>query len=281
MVGVFKFSSINNFNKTVFFGKRSRFFSTQMDGKKPKLENLENFENFTSYSQYSNDKSNLLKRDYPKQEFFRLKKEEWGYLETTVKYWVPILLLPMAFHGCISVFDVLVNGKLVYYTPQIFLKHSLIVNSILSGIVLGYRFADENNQTKINSLIAYKVVGSCIANFLGIYFLTNIPMGYFLFNSVYLLVISSQVYILQNFNIVTHNNSKYFFTAYCTLMAIMLILVNLYLKDYRKQIETKEKFEDTFTIFQLSNDNEFKKVMHSLEVNLNPIDIKIEKISDE
>jgi hypothetical protein len=268
-------ASFSNFTKKISTPGNLKYFCT-------KIKVNSRSEQYTTDSIYTSQKSTLRVKDKSYEEFIKLKSEYSTSISHNVKYYVPILLIPMAFHGFISVFDLVFSGKVAYYTPQIFLKHSMIVNSILTGCVVGYRFEEENEKNlEISFSVAYKVIGSCFANFMGIYFLTNVSMGFVLSNLFYLLVASSQIYTLQQFRIVSKDNSNTFFVSYCILLALMLIILNYSLKDYRKQFETNSKFEEAVKVFQISNDADFKRSMNSLEPLLSGLEIKIERIADE
>lgn len=252
--------------------------ATDRNAKKKKQRNPQEY---TTYSHF-NHISSISKGAPIKEEAVKQVEENTvKYLpkvEKMMKYlYVPVICLPMGLHFCYTLYDISIVGKLTHYSLQNFLKHSFLVSCINTGILSGFKLNEERNLKEITTrdiMISYMYL---FTSFAAVNAIAFYPMGYLAFNSVYLLLIFSNLNISKSLDIIIPCYSKFIYKFFLFTMGAMLIFTNLYYKDYNKKVSEQGKFEDVVKFYELSSDREFKKVMTSMQELLFEIDVKVEK----
>ncbi len=139
--------------------KNVKFFTSKVNQQKTEKKPILNMEQYTTFSKYNQDSSDTLKNKVLEEK--EMKKVLIAKVIDNVIYYgaIPIFCAPIIFYGVSGVVDFLYH-KFVYYSYQIFLKHIFIVNSVNTGILIGYRLTDEKSEGKVTSLDVYKAIGS-------------------------------------------------------------------------------------------------------------------------
>jgi hypothetical protein len=235
-------------------------------------------EEYTTYSHFNDNFTASLLKQKAKQEKEEKTEINQKGLKNLINYlYVPFICLPMGLHFGYALYDATIVGKLTHYSLQNFLKHSFLISCVNTGILSGYKLNEERSTNDIKTkdvMISYLYL---LTSFAAVNALTFYPMGYLAFNSVYLVLIYSNLNLSKSLDIIIPSYSKYVSKFLLFTMAAMLIFANVYLNEYKKKLSEQGRFEDVVKFYELSSDREFKKVMTSMEDFLSEIDIKVEK----